>query len=277
MIPAPAIAKALRARATTATGLNEPEAARLLRGYATTIDRDPGAVVRVRGRVEESAALVDEAPVTPIVQVWRDALVDLGGVLPRRAAAPPKPKAKAKAPAAQPAAPEPAIRVEDPAIAVLRAEIAGLRDVLALTERTLLARIATLEEEAAARRAPAPSLVDGLGARPLPGGRTWLELVEEIAAEHGVTAEEIVGPGKHDVVAAARHHVWWWLHRRAQASYSPTYIGAAFGRDVTTVASGIRRHEGHLAAAVAPPPPSGPRLRAPIARPQPIPVEVANR
>jgi hypothetical protein len=243
------IPKALRLRATLAAGLGEHDAARLLRGYADALGKDMGALSRIRERITESAALVDEAPVTAIVQVWRDALTDLGS-----GARPAKTSARRA----------PVIVADTEALDELRTELAEMREAMASMEERLIARLATLE----AVPAPPPTVplalpapLERLRAYRLPDGRTWLELVESIADEHGVSAADIASRRKLDAIAFARQHVWWYLYRKAGASYSTTYIGEVFDRDHNTVLPGIASYERRRAD--PPAPPSGPRLRPP--------------
>ncbi len=241
MSPTSIIPKALRLRATLADSLGEHEAARLLRGYADALSQDPGSIARIRERITESAAMFGEAPGTPIVQVWRDALADLTKGPPAKGGP----------------APAPAPGVAPAVVAALRSELAEQGKTVA----SLVARIAALEAAAVPAAPPVPlsAPLEKLRALRMPDGRTWLALVESIAAEHGVTVDDLASHRKQDTVVAARFHAWWYLHRKAGANYSTPYIGEAFGMGHTTVLRGIQRHAERLTA--PPAPPSGPRLR----------------
>jgi hypothetical protein len=243
--------KALRLRARIADALGEQEQARLLRGFAETIAKDPGAVVRVRQRIAEQAALVDEVEVTPIVQVMRDALCDLESGKVQERAKPLPLKARP---------PEPAPRAEKSAAPVadtLRVELADLRNTFA----QIGARLEALE----AREAPEPikltdTIVERLRTQRVPDGRTWLHVVETIADAYGLQVEHLTSRSRKAIIAQARAHVWWWLRQRAGRIYSFPHIGAVWGYDHTTVMYGVQAHAARIAAA-PPSTPSGSRLR----------------
>lgn len=130
-----------------------------------------------------------------------------------------------------------------------RAQIAGL-----------LATVAGLEErvarqEAALRvMAPPPSL-PGAGAEAtapkakpprravvslvMLGGKVR-QIVEAVAAQHGVKPQDILGPDRTHYVAMARQEVMY--HARL-AGLSLAQIGRALGRDHSTVLAGIAAHK----------------------------------
>ena len=65
------------------------------------------------------------------------------------------------------------------------------------------------------------------------------DLVRQIAASYHVTAEQIAGRQRTDLVAAARKHLWAELRSRG---FSYSELGEMFGRDHTTILQGIRSH-----------------------------------
>ena len=67
------------------------------------------------------------------------------------------------------------------------------------------------------------------------------EAIAAAAARHAVTPEAIEGRGRTGAVAAARAAVWCWLRARG---WSYPEIGAAWGRDHTTIMSAVRKHGG---------------------------------
>jgi hypothetical protein len=65
-------------------------------------------------------------------------------------------------------------------------------------------------------------------------------MLDEICAEHNVSAEEVCGTRRHKQISAARQHLWS-LVREEQGLSFPA-IGRLFGRNHTTVMAGIQRH-----------------------------------
>lgn len=65
-----------------------------------------------------------------------------------------------------------------------------------------------------------------------------LHVACEIANEHGVTIEAMLGPARHKTVAAARHALMCNLRIRG---YSYPEIGRLVGRDHTTVIAAVRK------------------------------------
>ena len=77
MIDRASVVAKLKARASIAAAIGEEEAARLLRGYATTIAADPKAAMsRIRSAI--AARVVPFSPAL-IDVVWADALADIAG------------------------------------------------------------------------------------------------------------------------------------------------------------------------------------------------------
>lgn len=67
-------------------------------------------------------------------------------------------------------------------------------------------------------------------------------IAAEIAAMHGVTVADQIGPSRIATIARARHHAMWRMYQEPHLSL--TMIGRYLGgRDHTTVLYGIRRHQ----------------------------------
>lgn len=69
------------------------------------------------------------------------------------------------------------------------------------------------------------------------------EVVAQVAVRHDLTPQEFLGASRHHTVAVARFECWWLLRQRG-VSFGA--IGSAFGRDKSTVISGVRRFAGML-------------------------------
>lgn len=66
------------------------------------------------------------------------------------------------------------------------------------------------------------------------------EVVEAFAEHHGISVGDMVGPSKQKAFMVPRWAAWTELRARG---YSLTRIGEFFGRDHTTILSGIRKYE----------------------------------
>lgn len=123
-------------------------------------------------------------------------------------------------------------------IAALQASVAGLQAVVARQGDAIKAlRLSAPKAPAAAPngplpRAPAATLV-------MLGG-TVRQIVDAVAAQHGVGAREILGSDRTRYVVLARQEVMY--HARL-AGLSLAQIGRAMGRDHTTVMAGIEAHK----------------------------------
>lgn len=72
-------------------------------------------------------------------------------------------------------------------------------------------------------------------------------IVRQVAAEHGLTLEELTGPSSVKPISRARHEAMWRL--RQETKLSAMQIARALGRtDHTTALWGIRRHAKRIAA-----------------------------
>lgn len=59
-----------------------------------------------------------------------------------------------------------------------------------------------------------------------------------IAQAAGVTVKEIYGRSRLQAIVDARHAIWFVLHK--QMGYTSAYLGRIYGRDHTTILSGVR-------------------------------------
>lgn len=73
-------------------------------------------------------------------------------------------------------------------------------------------------------------------------------VVSAVCAIHEVAPTDLLGPARFSAVNRARQHAMWLL--RGQG-YSSPQVGAALGRDHTTVLHGARAHAKRVAAAEA--------------------------
>lgn len=71
------------------------------------------------------------------------------------------------------------------------------------------------------------------------------QIVEYAAAQYGVSVASIVGPRRHASATWARHVAMYMARRLTRASYPE--IGAAFGRDSSTVVAACKKIERVLA------------------------------
>jgi chromosomal replication initiator protein len=79
---------------------------------------------------------------------------------------------------------------------------------------------------------------------------TWREIAREVARKHGLSFEELLGPGKAYRVSHPRQELMWRMHR--ELGLSTVRIGQLLGeRDHSTVSHGIRRHEERIATEIA--------------------------
>lgn len=255
---------ALRAAAVTAEQLGDSGAARLLRGYASTLADDHSAVAAKRIRACLAEGLSLSRPGTPIAAVWRGALADMSTAPaapappPTTPPAPPRAPRVAKLPQAVPPAPpgndvEPA---REPA-----ADVASLRKLqrrLAKSEsevaRLSLALVAITERVTALEAVGRVGGVAGqvavqLETRKLPNGCTWLDLVTTIADDHNVRLSTVMGRVRDQAVSHARHEVWWRLV--VQHEVPQNEVALVWRRDHSTVDYGVRAHAKRMAARAA--------------------------
>lgn len=261
-------AKLLRTRAAIAVALGDEEAARLLRGFASTVAADGRSASRVRARIQEQIErLLGPIGETPIAQVWRDACADLAGQIPlplsapERVAAPPRAREEDQAHQHRLSDLEAVVAAQRRRAEEVEAEVVVLRRALEEHKRHLedhAAILADLRERPPQAPAPSVSIADKLKVRMLPDGRSWWDLLVEIAPQHGATADEAASRLRYRPLGVVRAHHWWWLRHNTRVGL--IQIGNAWGVDHSTVASGVAKHERALAqqAAVSAPP-SGPR------------------
>lgn len=67
-----------------------------------------------------------------------------------------------------------------------------------------------------------------------------LSIICEIAREHGVSSESILGRSRYPKDIKARHAAYAAVKERKGISYPA--VGRIFGRDHTTIMSGVRKH-----------------------------------
>lgn len=67
-----------------------------------------------------------------------------------------------------------------------------------------------------------------------------MEIIREIARQHGVSPEAILGRSRYPKDIKARHAAYAAVRERKGISYPA--VGRIFGRDHTTVLSGVRKH-----------------------------------
>jgi chromosomal replication initiation ATPase DnaA len=84
----------------------------------------------------------------------------------------------------------------------------------------------------------------GYSIRPAPSD-TKRTILLAVAIRHGLTIEELTGPGQFREVAWPRQEAMWLMYKTGR--YSLPQIGRYLGgRDHTTVLYGIRRHQARL-------------------------------
>lgn len=66
-----------------------------------------------------------------------------------------------------------------------------------------------------------------------------LELVEDVRRRRGVALTELCGKSRTQNVAAARQEVWWRIRHHPERCYSLQEIARLFGRDHSTVRTGL--------------------------------------
>ena len=77
--------------------------------------------------------------------------------------------------------------------------------------------------------------------------RDLTHFAQAIAAEHGVTLPDLLGPRRVPAHVAARQHLWAELY--GTGVYSLPVLGRIFDRDHKTVWHGIREHGNRAEAA----------------------------
>src|SRR5690349_5930608 len=70
--------------------------------------------------------------------------------------------------------------------------------------------------------------------------RDLLGVAKEIARNHHVTLEELLGRRRRGPEASARHELW---HRLYEQIPSLPKLGEIFGRDHTTIMAGVHKHD----------------------------------
>jgi len=82
---------------------------------------------------------------------------------------------------------------------------------------------------------------------PLAGGRTFAELLTEIAEREGFSVEDLLSQCKTQPLARVRQAAYWEIRQRCPHLSYPD-IGRRFGgRDHTTILHGVRAHEKRMA------------------------------
>ncbi|UPT53131.1 chromosomal replication initiator DnaA [Synechococcus phage Ssp-JY42] len=136
-----------------------------------------------------------------------------------------------------------AIATPQASAAVLMAELPILEREVALMERAI-----ALHD----RREDLKRQMEARGMAPLSSAATKIELLEVVAARHGLTAGDLIGRGREPSVVRARQEAMHVLYERRYADgtrrWTTTQIGQFLGgRDHSTVVMGIRRHLGRAA------------------------------
>lgn len=81
--------------------------------------------------------------------------------------------------------------------------------------------------------------------RLIPARLSWRQIVAEVAARHGVTVAEIIGPRRLKYIVHARQEAMYELRQRTSFSYP--HIGQLLGeRDHATVIHGERKHKARM-------------------------------
>lgn len=118
--------------------------------------------------------------------------------------------------------------------------------------RTLALSMALLAEEEgpeAVRRAVANTLCAMPSRKVQTQGQAIRELIGQVAAEHGLTAADLVGRDRTRRVSYARQELYWRMKREFPRLSLPQ-IGKLVGnRDHTTVLDGLAKHEARMGAA----------------------------
>lgn len=82
---------------------------------------------------------------------------------------------------------------------------------------------------------------------PITSAERWKIIMREVAAEHGLTTNDIRRAGRQNVIVVARNHYCSRCYR--ETTMSLTQIGHTLGKDHTTVLHGIRKHEQRMRGA----------------------------
>lgn len=94
---------------------------------------------------------------------------------------------------------------------------------------------------------PPPTVAEAVHAEVVWGVRHWRRIVEEVAAKHGVTFKDIVGPSRIRKFVLARHEAFWRLRNEIKVLGKPmSYpaIAIRFNRsDHTVPIHGVKMHE----------------------------------
>jgi chromosomal replication initiation ATPase DnaA len=77
-----------------------------------------------------------------------------------------------------------------------------------------------------------------------------LAIIASVCRRHRINPADLMAEGRPTRIVACRDEVWWTIRLRTKLSY--VRIGAIFGRDHSTVITGVRRHTKRLAAQVQP-------------------------
>lgn len=231
--PAEIASGLLRVRAKIAVALGDDAAARVLRGYAETLTRDPRAVDRLRARLLELVEMFDEeTEVTPVQRTWLDALGDIERAL---AAAPaPGEPAKVRPPSAT---------RRDALADVVRAAVAPVKEALAVATRELADARAKLATLVRAQSTEPDALPDRLRAELLPDGRSWFDVAETIAgaAERPVPMVQLLKRERRWSITRTRAKIYAWLHFREGVTIKR--IAEVWGYDRSSITWGIEHLE----------------------------------
>lgn len=79
------------------------------------------------------------------------------------------------------------------------------------------------------------------------------KIINECAAKHHTTRDEVLSDAKHRAPACARHEAMWQTRQLREtaickSAYSYRAIGRMFGRDVGSVIRGCRAHKARMEA-----------------------------
>lgn len=124
----------------------------------------------------------------------------------------------------------------------------SLSKAVHVTDIPLLEREIALMERAIAlhdRHALLAQQMEERGLTPIAGAR-MSEVVEAVAARHGLSAADLLGRSNARAITAARQEAMWELRGRRRSNGQPRWslaqIGEYMGRDHATVIWGIRAH-----------------------------------
>jgi len=124
-----------------------------------------------------------------------------------------------------------------------------------LSAAILARELAELERiaELLRRRAKLRSEIEALGVAWSPIAVRPSEIIDLVAAKHGVSAKEIIGKSRRAPMVEARQEAMWLLReqRKADGNYrfsSPRIGQILGGRDHTTILWGIARHAARIKA-----------------------------